>query len=294
MSVHLRNLAIEAYRATAEAAFQSGSKLRDRVMVISGVEAEKQRFPVIGVTDANQRQSGADVTPTNVGNAKPEADLTPDEAFDYLDRQDTALTNVDAMRGYGMSHGKAVSRQFDAKIVAALAVAYANSQAYKHPGMTAVNNVNVASGGKFDAAAISAIAEALMEWDFDPTMEEVTLVYPASRFSDMAEETKFASMDYMQGTGAPGVTKTGRFEEIYGMKPIFIGNKGRRAGKGKLQDNRAWAFCRRAVGLAVGTTERMGVVEWVPQKRSWLVGAECNSGAVKIQEAGVVQVTFQT
>ena len=288
MSQNLRNLAIEAFRATAEAAFQSGSKLRDRVMVISGVEAEKQRFPVIGVVDAVQRQSQADVTPSNTANAKPTADLTPDEAFDYIDRQDSALTNVDAMRGYGMTLGKGVSRQFDEKIIKSLDVGFASSQAYKHPGMTGIRQT--ATGQTLNAAGLAGAMEMLMDFDFDPQVEDVTLAYPASQFSNMADEMKFASMDYMQGTTKPGVTKTGKFEEIYGCKPIFFGQSGRRTNKGRLQDNTAWLFCRRAVGLAVGTTERMGVVEWVPQKRSWLVGAECNSGAVKIQEAGIVKI----
>ena len=299
MSQHLRNLAIAAFKATLDPAYQSGSKLRAAVTEISGVEAETQRFPVIGVTDSNERGTAEDVIPRNVQNAKPTAALTPDESFDYLDRQDTALTNVDAMRGYGMTHGKAVARRYDAKIIGAISASFVASGGtgpYNHPGLTAINTVNASTGG-INAANLASAMEMLMDWDFDVDAEMVTLAYPSSQFSNMADEMKFASMDYMQGTGAPGVTKTGRFEEIYGCKPVFIGQRGRQQGKGTsfqrqgaLPNNRAYLFCKSAVGLAVGTTERLGVVEWVPQKRSWLVGAECNSGAIKIQEAGVVEI----
>ena len=309
MSQHLPNLAIAAFKATLDPAYQSGSKLRGRVTEISGVEAETQRFPVIGVTDANERGTAEDVIPRNVRNAKPTASLTPDESFDYLDRQDTALTNVDAMRGYGMTHGKAVARRYDAKIIGAISAAFSTSETgpYNHPGFTATDNIydassartNPASAAGLSAGHLSRAMEMLMQWDYDVDGEDVTLAYPSSQFSTMSDELKFASMDYMQGTGAPGVTKTGRFEEIYGCMPIFIGQKGRQQGKGAtyqrqgaLPDNRAYLFCRSAVGLAVGTTERLGVVEWVPQKRSWLVGAECNSGAIKIQAAGVVAITL--
>ena len=304
MSANLRTLAVAAFRATAEAAYESGSKLRGRVLEITGVEAETQRFPVIGVGIANERQSQADVVPVNLRNAKPTASLTPDEAFDYLDRQDTALTNVDAMRGYGMTLGKACSRRYDAKIVAALQSWDTDELgAYTHPGVSESDmTITVARAGsargKLDAAVLGDARSRLMDsMDGDAEELDLTLVYPADMFKDMAEEMKFASMDYMQGTQAPGVTKTGTFNEIYGMEPVFIGNKARQgAVDGELAKvgtaDRAYVFARNAVGLAVGTTERKSVVEWVPQKRSWMVGAESNSGARRIQNAGIVVIQF--
>ena len=163
---------------------------------------------------------------------------------------------------------------------------------YIHQGMTAINTVDASAAG-LNSAALSAGMTMLMDWDFDVDMEEITLVYPAAQFDDMAAEVRFASMDYMQGTNAPGVAKTGRFEEIYGMKPIFIGQKGRRdLHNGALPANRAYAFCKSAVGLSIGVTERMGIIEEIPQKRSWMIGAECNSGAVVKQLAGIVEFTL--
>ena len=301
-----RNFAEAAFRSAAMNAWETGSKLRDRVMVQTGVEAETDRHYVIGTTEATQRDSGQDVVDANIQNAKPTATLTPDENFNYLDKQDRALYKVEVMRGYGKASGKAVARKTDAKIISAISAAFSTTNPlgpYIHPGMTGKNAVTTTGGatGGLNSAALAEAKEKLMEWDFDVDMEELTLLYPASEFTRMAQEVRFASMDYMQGTGAPGVNKTGRFEEIYGMKPIFIGQTARRRGKGNayttngaLPNARAYVFAKSAVGLSIGVTERMGIVEWVPQKRSWMIGAECNSGAVVLQWAGIVEITLTT
>ena len=199
--------------------------------------------------------------------------------------------------------GKAVARRLDAKVIPELNKTIAQYRSgglgpYIHPGLTTKNTVAAASGG-LNSANLASAKEMLMEWDFDVDMEELTLLYPAAQFTNMAAEVRFASMDYMQGTGAPGVNKTGKFEEIYGMKPIFIGQKARKRGNtgqylhnGALPDNKAFVFAKSAVGLSIGVTERMGIVEWIPQKRSWMIGAECNSGAVVLQAAGIVEITL--
>ena len=287
MSLNSRALAIDAFRARAEAGYGVGSKLRNRVMEMTGVMAETQAFPVIGVTDAEVRSSQADVTPANLSNKRPVARLTPRESFDYLDRQDSALTNVDLMRAYGFQHGMAVGRQYDADIVAALAAYDAN--AYSRDGLTAILSVDT-DAGKFEAKDLAAAVGMLMaETDKSPSAADCTLAYPASSFAKMTEDMKLASQDYLSGQ----VTQTGMFGTLYGCTPIFIGDNARRTGKGKLDATHAYLFDRNAIGLAVGTTERMGVVEWVPQKRSWLIGAEANAGATRINNGGIVRIVLK-
>ena len=299
MSQHIRNLAIAAFRATAEEAYQTGSKLRMTVTEATGVEAETYRFPVFGTTDATVRASQADVVPSNLTNKKPTAVLSPRESFDYLDRQDQALTNVDTMRAYGMIHGKAVSRQYDADIIDALKLGRSgntpgyDTNAYSRDGLSAGLSINTGSATAFTADNLAEARAMLMDEMDEDDGENICLVYPARRFQQLAADMKLASMDYMQGTGAPGVTKTGRFQEIYGCKPIFIGQQARRTGHGALPDNVAYLYHKRALGLAVGTTERLGVVAFIEQKRSWMIGAEANAGAVRINNGGIVEIQFR-
>ena len=313
-------LAIEGYRATFEEAYQSGSKLRSRVMEKTGVEALVEHMPVIGVADTNQRTSGQDVTLANLDNARPLARLRPWEAFDMIDKQSKAVTNVDDMRAYGMTLGKGVSRQFDEPTINALASF--NPAAYSRPGLA--DGVTSATGAtaadqygnpqvatwagvnagwthviksgtkdKIKGADIGKMKAALLAEDFDVDEQDVTFVYDSLQFAELADDDLLKSFDYLQqGSGRDNVTATSRFGMIYGAKPIGIGNRGRRAGHGRLPKNRAYMFVRNAIGLCVGTTENLGVFDWIPMKRGWLVGGEANAGATRTQNAGVVVLVY--
>ena len=309
-------LAIEVYRQSFWSAYQSGSKLRDRVYVEEGVEALVKHMPVFGAVDTNQRDAGQEVTIIDVPNARPMAMLEPWESFSTVDKQVNAITNVDLMRGKGMQHGKAVARQMDEPIIGALKAF--SSDAYSRPGMTsttygnpdtdrgsvAVTRVapgpgagthvlNTETEEKITGKDIAKMKAALLAEDFDVDEQDVTFVYDALEFQEFASDQLLASFDYLQqGSGKDNVTATSRFGMIYGAKPISIGNRGRRATHGRLPEKRAYMFVRNAIGLAVGTTENMGVLDWIPMRRSTLVGGECNAGACRIQNAGVVILKY--
>ena len=311
MSRYLSDLEIDAFRETAELAYQKGSKLRGTVFEMSGVMARYQHFPVFGTADAENRGSQADVTPANVQNARPMATLDPHESWDYLDRQDQAVTNVDTMKAHGEIHGKAVSRQYDADIIGAAAGPTAG--AYSRAGLSSISGTGIsfsatpnadghtgiifdASTGGLNAANLATVMSILMD-EMDEIDNECYLAYPASQFSQIAGEARFASFDYLQqGVGQDNLTATAMFNKVYGCTPIFIGQNARRRGHGQLGQNAtgvnttAYLYSKKAIGLAIGTTERLGVVEWVPQKRSYLVGAETNAGAARINNGGIVTI----
>ena len=294
MSTEARNLAIAAFRAAAEDAYETGSKLRGTVMEISGVMAETQRFPVIGVTDSVERQSQGEVVPANIGNAKPTATLRPRERFEFLDTMDRAITNVDLMRGYGRACGKSVARQFDEDIIKVLSVY--DGTAYSRPGLAAnVATITTGASQKIGAADIAKAVAMLMDEDVgaeDP--ESCTFAFAASEFENLATDELLSSMDYVQGR----VTESARFGKFYGCMPVSIGQANRREGHGKFKVVNgkpvAYVYAKNSVGLAVGTVENMSVVEWMPSRRSWMVGAETLAGATRIQNAGIVEIQLKT
>ena len=280
-------------------AIQTGSKLRDRVTVASGVVGDTKRFSVIGVAKARTRGSSEDVVPANVANAKPTASLTPSSSYDYVDNVDEAFTDVDAMRAYGYTHGKAVGRDFDTKIFDALGDY--DTSAFSHPGMTetiAAQTISNTKGeaNKLDAVKFAAAVAMLMDYDYEISDEELTLAYPAVSFEELAEEEKFASSRFVTDM----VTETAKFRKLYNVMPIPIGNAGRAQAGGNMpgadktaRDKYAYLFARSAVGLAISTLDNPAVMVEVPQKRSMLVGAECASGATRIQNAGIVRIQLK-
>ena len=295
--MQIRNLAIEAFRASAQMAFQSGSRLRSRVMTESGVQAETYHFPVFGTGDARTRASQADIVPANLSNKRPKCSLEPFEWFDLLDRQDTALTNVEASRNYGMVAGRAVGRQFDEHIIkSALDATAANvSNAYSRSGMGANGlQMTTTNNNKLGSADMAKACSMILD-EIDGDMVDLTLVAPALQWETWTQDDKLISMDYLQqGAGRQNVTMTGRFGTIYGFTPVLIGQAARRDGHGKLPANKCYLFDRNCVGLVVGTTENIGIMEWVPYKRSMMIGAEANAGACRINNSGIVEITIKT
>lgn len=294
MSQNLRDLAIAAFRKTAEEAYQQGSKLREYVMVAPDVEAETYRWPIFGSGDTVQRASQAPIVTANTQNKKPMSHLTPREFFERIDRYDNALTNVEAMRHYGMIAGKAVSRQYDEDIIEALKTFDTN--AYSRTGLVATDmQVTVAAKmaagsqpanpGLGAADLRKAVGIAMGEMD---ESSDLCLVYPNDQFENLAGELQLASSDYMQGAG--GVTRTGRFEELYGCKPIFIGQNARRAGHGQLPSKRAYVFHKKAIGLAIGKIDNLTINEWDPNTQTTIIGAMALAGATRINNGGVVEI----
>ena len=297
MSDQLRNLSIDAFRSAVTPAFQSGSRFRDTVMEFSGVEAETQRFPVIGVSDVSGRASGQHITPANTGNAKPRATLEPLEWYDRVDHQDNAITNVDWMRNLGMVGGKAVGRKIDGLILAAAASWNTGANdAYLRPGLTQ-GEMREDTGGAatFTAAHLAKGVGKLYDAADDENLD-LTLALPASIFEVWAAQDDFKSFDFLQqGAGKANLTAEGKaaFAKVYGAKPIFVGQAARADGKGKLPANRAYLWDRNCIGLAMGTVSTMGSVEWSVETRSWVVSAEANGGAVKTNHSGVFTFRLQ-
>ena len=286
----ISELAADAYRSAAQMAFQSNSRLRSRVFEIPNVVGKRQDFPIFGTGDSVERDSQAEIQAANLGTAQPWATLKPIEWFDLIDRQDQVLTNVDAARPAGMVAGKACGRKIDNHIIEALKTY--DSDAYSREGLTAKLSFKSGAAGRLNSDNLAQAKSMILD-ETDNEDVELTLVAPAKVFQAWSQDEKLFSFDYLQqGRGTENSTATGRFYEIYGMMPVLIGQNARRAGHGKLDENRAYVFDKNCVGLATSTLDRMGVMEWVPMRRSVLVGAETKAGATRINNSGIVEIVM--
>ena len=290
-----QNLAIDAFRAAVELGYQNGSLLMDAVQVQRGVMAQSYRFPVTGQVDAGSRGSKQEVQVSSARSSKPTAYLTPWESWDYIDKQDDAITNAQWMASQGEVHGKAISRQYD-EVILAKARDY-DSNAYSRDGLTANLAYTTVANDTIDTDDLIECVAMLKDEDADADCQ---FVFPAIQFKSFAKELKDAFWAFQAATEP---LKEGNFGRMYGCVPRPIPQQTRRPGRGKLnlqatganagRSNEFFVWNKNAIGLAVGTTETLGVVEWVPHRRSWLIGGETNAGATRIQNAGIVVGTIK-
>ena len=306
----LQALAIDLFRARCDKSYQSGSRLRMAVEEYTGIEALTWQMPSTGYVDADERESAQPVNPDDAGSWKPIIRLRPAESFTYVDKQDQAVTNAQWMGKQGDIRGKAVGRKHDARILAAAHTW--NDDAFPGPAgenastksalefktgdaMTIkADKTKTTVGASITGEVLSLAVSKLMDQDVgveDP--ESCFAIMPASRFNDLSDDLKNAYWDYSgQGKAVSGRAK---FGEIYGCTPIFIGNSvnARRPGQGAMPANFMYVWAKSALALAVGTTEQLGVMEWEPSRRSWMIGAETNSGAGRQNNNGICRIEIK-
>ena len=287
-----QNLAIDAFRAAVDMGYQNGSKLIDSVRVQRGVMAQSYRFAVAGQVDAGSRGSKQEVQVSEVRSTKPTAYLTPRESWDYIDKQDDAITNAQWMSAEGEAHGNAVSRQYDEDILKVAAVY--DSNAYSRDGLTGNLTYTTMEDDAIETNDLIECVAMLKDEDADADCQ---FVFPAIMFKSFAKELKEA---FWAWTNSTEQLKSGGFGTMFGCTPRPIPQATRRAGHGRLatrssddKDTQFFVWNKNAIGLAIGTTETMGVVEWVPHRRSWLIGGEANAGATRIQNAGIIVGTIK-
>ena len=282
-----RNLSIDAYRAAVELGHQNGSKLIDAVMVQRGVMAQTYRFPVAGQVDPTTKDAYDEVTLTNPGSAKPTAILEPTYSFGMVDVGNEALTNAQWMAQQGGIHGRAISRQYDEHILAAANVF--DSEAYTRSGLTAADMAyTTVTANEIDSDDLIECVARLKDEDADADCQ---FVYPARQFATFAKELKAAYWAFRGGTEE---NKRGGEGTMYGCTPRPIPQQTRRSGHGKIPDNRFYVWNKNDIGLAIGTLERLGVMDWIPMRQGYLIGGRTNAGATRIQNAGIVVGTIRT
>ena len=313
MSTNSLNLAIETFRAAHDTAYQSGAKLKSRVRWYSGIRSASHHFPVIPMGRARRRARNTPIQYGDLGNARPRADLEERDSFQFLDWQDQAITNVSEMQAMGESTGYAFSRSYDEDIVDALGEF--PDDAYRHPRLgtlaqarihqTVITGAaaggytkNAGTAGQVSSPILAKAASILM--GFGAHRDMCTIVLPATQFEYLAADNKLTSSDYIAGNR---VTEEAALSRIYQCQVVLFDDLAREDGQGALHGavdqngaamaNRVFGFMfhKNACSYAQGMT-RLGVVEWLPERRGHHVGAEGMGVAKATQLAGIVRIVI--
>ena len=306
MSQRSHELATQLFRSQFQSAYEESSQLEGRVMTLTGQHDAAVHFPVIGTAKSRQRGSQQEVVVSNIGNKRPMAVLTPMEAFDLVDKQDRYITNVDLLAAYGKPLGATLGRQKDVRVIDVLRSYDPN--AYSRPGMTSSNYGDTHEIETENVGAISAkdIAKAVARLKNESVWMaggKCTAVVPALQFEQMSQDEKWANRDFWEGTR---VTQDAILNRAYGCDVVFYaqGAIDNEQDEGALktatinsvanQPTEWFVFVQNAVGLAISAVETLGVVEWIPMRRSHLVGGESSAGATRIQNSGIIVGSIKT
>ena len=255
-------------------AYQGESLLMGKVRTRTNVGAKTYSFPKLGKGIATLRVPQTDVTAMNVVHTAVTCTLADWDASDYSAVEDLDKLAFDEKRELVMSAAKAVGRRADQIIIdAMLASAFATQ-------------VGTEVGGTNTPLNIEKImrAKRLLDANGVPGTDRVILIN-AIALENALLETAIGSSDFnvLKALAAGEIKKYAQFE--------FIMMEDRVEGGLPLATNtrNCLAFHKEAVGLAMVNGVKSSV-DWIPEKKSWLMTSAITAGAVTVDTDGVIDL----
>lgn len=257
-------------------AYQGQSRLMGKVRTRENVNAKTYSFPKLGKGIASLRIPQTDVVPMNVVHTAQTVTLVDWDASDYSAVEDLDKLAFDEKRELVISISSAIGRRLDQIIINAM-----DSSAFATQVATSV-------GGTNTSLNIEKImrAKRLLDANGVP-MDGRTMAINAVALENAMLETEIGSSDFnVMKSLAMGELKT-----FAGFEFVMIEDRANEGGIPLPSANtrNCFAFHRDAVGMAM-TGGIKSSVDWIPEKKSWLISSGITAGAVTVDTDGVIDV----
>ena len=255
--------------------YQGASILAGKVRTRANVNAKTYRFPKMGKGIASLRIPQTDVIPMNVTHSYADATLVDWDASDYSAVEDLDKLAFDEKRELVMSVSKAIGRRLDQIVVNAM-----DTSAYATQVATSVGGTNTS----LNVEKIMR-AKRLLDANGVPMDGRVILINAAA-LENALLETEIGSSDF----NVVKALAVGELNKFAGFEFIMMEDRANEGGIPISTTTRnCFAFHRDAVGLAMTGGVRSSV-DWIPEKKSWLITSAVTAGAVTIDTDGVIDV----
>lgn len=266
---------------------QRGSKLRNKVMLKTGVVGEDVYFDQIGKVSAVKRTARNQDTPNiQVDYYRRRASLQTIEFGHLLDKRDAIRTLADPTSVITQSAYFALGRSIDTELCTAY---FADAATGKAGGsttsFTAGNQIPVASTGMTLAKLITA--REMLDNNDVPDDEERFIVCTPDQISDLLNDTKLPSGDYSTVLAL-----------VEGKILHYMGFNFVRMKKGILPVNssnyrRCMAYAKNGLGLAIGADINVDISTRNDKGNAKQVFATMDIAATRIDEERCVEIICQ-
>lgn len=275
MAINLSTVYTALFDAEVKQAYQGQSMLRGTVRTRTGVVGSTHRFPKIGKGVAQVHINQTDVTPLNVTYGSATATLTDWNAAEYSDIFMQQKVNFDERRELVQVIAGAMGRRYDQIIIDAI-------EAASSP-LTVSND----TGGTDSNLNVAKLREAKRKLDANnvPAGDRHLLLH-AANMESLLGETETTSSDF----NTVRALVMGDIDTFLGFKFHTIGDRDEGGLPLATNDRTVMAWHQSAVGLAEGISIRT-TIDWIPEKRSFLVCADFSAGGIAIDDEGIVLIT---
>lgn len=257
-------------------AYQGNTKLLGTVRTRMNANARTVSFPKLGKGTASLRIPGANVTPMNATHTAVTTTIYDYDASDYSYVEDLDKISFDEKQELVKVAGGAVGRGIDQVIIdAMIASSFATAVAISEGGANTSLNIE-----KFTKAS------ALLNANGVPSSDRYMAV-TADALMNALRETEVGSADF----NTIRALVSGELDTFCGFKIIMIETRTNEGGLPLATTNQrnCLAYHKDAVGLAMNGGIKTSV-DWIPEKKSWLISSSFAAGAVTIDTDGVIDV----
>ncbi len=271
MASSITNAFITQFEAEVHMAYQRmGSKLKNLVRTVNGVNGSSVKFQKVAKGSANTKARHAEVVAMDLSHTAVSATLTDYYAADYVDKLDELKVNIDERQVIAQSAAYALGRKTDDVIIDVL------------KGATSIaNNVN-SSATSMTLIKAKNMMEVFNTNDVPDDNQRYWAIGP-KQWSDLLSVDQFSRVEYVGPQDLPfanGMTAKRWMGFLF-----FV-----HSGLTVATDRQTLAFHKSALGLGVGTDVKTEV-NYVPEKVSHLITSMISLGAVEIDgDAARVQL----
>lgn len=274
MSITATPLFVQSFDAECHRAYRDNKSLGETVRKKSNVEGSSHSFPKYGKGMATQAMRGSDITAMNVQAEQVKCDIEDWEAFDYVFIKDINKMKVDEKGEIAFATADAIVKREDQLIIDAL------KKGLDDKASTDVTEIGDGSG-KFNSNMCREIRKIFGK-NGAPAANR-TCVVTSQQIDDMLGDEKVTSSDY----ATLKALQAGDIDSFCTLKFVELSDRAEGGLPFKASGKRiVFAYHKQSVGLATGM--RYSSVDWIPEKRGWLIGQDYTAGAVVIDGKGVV------
>ena len=272
MATSITNAFITQFEAEVHMAYQRmGSKLKNLVRTVNGVNGSTVKFQKVAKGSANTKARHAEVVAMDLAHSNVSATLTDYYAADYVDKLDELKVNIDERQVVAQSAAYALGRKTDEVLIAVLdaATSIAANVNSSATGMTLIKAKNM--------------MEVFNGNDVPDDGQRYWVVGP-KQWSDLLSVDQFSRVEYVGPSDLP--FPNGMTAKRW-MGFLFFVHSGLSLSG---DDRKTLAFHKSAIGLGIGSDVRTEV-NYIPEKVSHLITSMISLGAVAIDgDAARVQL----
>ncbi len=272
MASSITNAFITQFEAEVHIAYQRmGSKLKNLVRTVNGVNGSTVKFQKVAKGSANTKARHAEVVAMDLAHTAVSATLTDYYAADYVDKLDELKVNIDERQVVAQSAAYALGRKTDEVLIAILdaATSIAANVASSATGMTLIKAKNM--------------MEVFNGNDVPDDNQRYWAVGP-KQWSDLLSVDQFSRVEYVGPSDLP--FPNGMTAKRW-MGFLFFVHSGLSTSS---SDRLNLAFHKSAIGLGIGSDVRTEV-NYIPEKVSHLITSMISLGSVEIDgDAARVQL----